>query len=246
MDETTICWALVPARGGSKSIPYKNLVLLAGLPLLDYGVRAVQASKRCVRIVGSTEDARIAERFGVLGVECDRRPSDLAADDTPVADVAREWLTRTRAGGVTLPDVLVLVQPTSPFLRPEDVSRLLDAVAARADARSGQTIVGCPHNAHAWNQRAFEDGLVRFVHAGERKRGYNKQGKPKHWLFGNLVAVRVAALLAGEDFFATPSTGVEIERPYDFDLDTATDLALAEALLAEGIVRLPHMHLYFE
>lgn len=149
MDETTICWALVPARGGSKSIPYKNLVLLAGLPLLDYGVRAVQASKRCVRIVGSTEDARIAERFGVLGVECDRRPSDLAADDTPVADVAREWLTRTRAGGVTLPDVLVLVQPTSPFLRPEDVSRLLDAVAARADARSGQTIVGCPHNAHA-------------------------------------------------------------------------------------------------
>ena len=235
------CWALVPARGGSKSIPYKNLVSLAGRPLLDYGVRAVQASGCCARVVGSTEDARIAERFTALGVECDLRPAALAGDDTPVADVAREWLLRMQAAGTPLPDLLVLVQPTSPFLRPQDVARLLEAMTADTAARSGQTIVACPHNAHAWNQRDFDSGRVRFVYAEERRRGYNKQTKPKHWLFGNLVATRVGALLAGESFFAEPSAAVEIERPYDFDLDTAADVALAEAMIASCIVQLPHM-----
>jgi N-acylneuraminate cytidylyltransferase/CMP-N,N'-diacetyllegionaminic acid synthase len=243
MKETFDCWAFVPARGGSKSIPYKNLALLSGVPLLDYGIRAVQASKNCQRIIGSTDDDRIAERFTALGIECDRRPPELAADDTPVADVVREWLMRTCAPKKILPNVVILVQPTSPFLRPEDVSQLLKIFLSREDARSAQTIVNCPHNAHAWNQRAFEDGLVRFVHSDERKRAYNKQRKPKRWLFGNLIAVRVAALLAGEDFFATPSVGVEIERPYDFDVDSAADLSLAEALMRQGIVQLPHMNL---
>jgi CMP-N-acetylneuraminic acid synthetase len=243
MKETRDCWAFVPARGGSKSIRYKNLALLSGVPLLDYGIRAVQASRNCQRIVGSTDDERIAERFTALGIEFDRRPPELADDDTPIAEVAREWLMRTRASKMPLPNILLLVQPTSPFLRPEDVSRLLKAFLAREDAHSAQTIVGCPHNAHAWNQRAFENGLVRFVHSDERKCAYNKQRKPKRWLFGNLIAVRVAALLAGEDFFATPSVGVEIERPYDFDVDSAADLDLAEALVRQGIVQLPHMNL---
>jgi CMP-N,N'-diacetyllegionaminic acid synthase len=237
----TGCWAFVPARGGSKSIPYKNLVMLAGRPLLDYGVCAAQASGRCARIVGSTEDDRIGKRFEELGTEYDKRPQDLARDDTPVADVAREWLQRRRAAGETLPDALLLVQPTSPFLRPQDVARLLDALASDPGARSGQTVVACPHNAHAWNQRACEDGHVRFVYAEQRRRGYNKQSKPAHWLFGNAVATRVDALLAGEGFFATPSVAVEIERPYDFDLDTATDLAIAEALIAAGVAKLPHL-----
>jgi CMP-N,N'-diacetyllegionaminic acid synthase len=235
------CWGLVPARGGSKSIPHKNLVMLAGHPLLDYGVRAAQASGRCTRIVGSTEDARISQRFAALGVDVDRRPAELAGDDVPVADVAREWLTRLRTAGEMLPDILLLIQPTSPFLLPRHVTQLLDAMAADMEARSGQTIVACPHNAHAWNQRTFDGRRTSFIDAEARKRGYNKQTKPKHFLFGNLVATRVEALLAGDGFFAEPSAAVEIATPYDFDLDTATDVPIAEALIAAGIVRLPHM-----
>lgn len=233
-------WALVPARGGSKSIPYKNLVALRGRPLLDYGVRAVQASGACDRIVGSTEDDRIAARFAELGVEVDRRPPELAGDETPVADVARDWLARARSQGHALPDIVVLVQPTSPFLLPEHVSALVRAMDGDPDANSGQTIVACPHNAHAWNQRALENGRTRFVYAEERRRGYNKQSKPAHFLFGNLVAARTRALLAGDGFFAEPSVAIEIRRPFDFDLDVESDVGLAEAILAAGLVRLPH------
>jgi CMP-N-acetylneuraminic acid synthetase len=227
---------MVPARGGSKSIPLKNLVSLAGVPLIDYVVRAAQASGRLARIVCSTDDTEIAARARALGIEVDWRPVGLATDEAPVAEVAREFL-----GRVGVPDILVLVQPTSPFLLPEHVRLLFDAMAADPAARSGQTVTVCPHNHHAWNQREIIDGHIRFRFPAERAAAYNKQTKPKHYVFGNLVAVRTSALLDGEGFFAEPSVAVEIPQPYDFDLDAPGDVAIAEALILAGVVRLPHM-----
>lgn len=230
-------WALIPARGGSKSIIGKNLVPLAGIPLLDYGIRAAVASKRFDRIICSTEDEKISARAKELEIEVDARPQSLCADDTPVAEVAREFLKRNSQK----PDVLALVQPTSPFLRVEHIHELLDVFAANPSANSAQTIVPCPHNHHAWNQREVASGFVKFKFAAERRQAYNKQSKPKLFLFGNFVAARVPALLAGESFFAGPSLAIEISAPYDFDLDTQKDLALAEALLKSGLIELPHM-----
>jgi N-acylneuraminate cytidylyltransferase/CMP-N,N'-diacetyllegionaminic acid synthase len=231
----------VPARGGSKSIPRKNLVPLAGRPLLDYGVRATQAAGWMERIVCSTDDDAIAARAIALGIEVARRPAELATDEAKVADVAREFLATEGRRGRAIPDVLVLVQPTSPFLRPTDVVALMAAMDAAPTARSGQTVTRCPHNHHAWNQRELADGRVRFRYAQERARGYNKQTKPANYVFGNLVAIRCDALMSGEDFFAEPSVGVEIESPHDFDLDKSSDIAVANALIAAGQIDLSHL-----
>lgn len=236
------CWALVPARGGSKSIPLKNLVPLAGRPMLDYGVRAVQAADCCERILCSTDHDRIAARALDLGIEVDRRPDHLATDEAAVADVAREMLERRSAAGEAPPDLLILVQPTSPFLLPAHVTALVQAMAADPGARSGQTVTPVVHNNHAWNQRVVEDGRVRFLFAEERKKAYNKQSKPKLHVFGNLVAVRPQALLEGEAFFAEPSACVDVPWPWNMDVDTAADVGLAEALMAAGLIPpLPHM-----
>ena len=233
-------WAVVPARGGSKSIPFKNLVQVAGRSLLDYGVRAAQASGVCDRIVGSTDDERISRRFVELGVDVDMRPAALATDDAPVLDVVRDLVGR-QGPRFGKPWLVVLVQPTSPFLLPEHVVGLVSAIAARPDAKSGQTIAPCPHNHHAWNQREVEDGCVRFVHQAEREKAYNKQSKPTRWVFGNLLATTVAAIEGGETLFASPSVALPIDWPYDFDLDTATDVRLAEAMMAAGLLTLPHL-----
>jgi CMP-N,N'-diacetyllegionaminic acid synthase len=229
-------WALVPARGGSKSIHLKNLLPLGGVPLLDYGVRATQACPRVSRIICSTDHDGIAARAAALGIEVDRRPAALATDEASVAEVARELLSRTGP-----PDVLVLVQPTSPFLLAAHLDRLIDAFDRDPAAQSAQTVTPCPHNHHAWNQRALADGRVRFQFAEERDRAYNKQSKPPLYVFGNLVAARGPALVAGRGFFAEPSAAIEISSPYDFDLDRPGDVALGEAMLARGLVRLPHM-----
>lgn len=233
-------WAIVPARGGSKSIPHKNLVPVAGRPLLDYGVAAARASGVCDRIIGSTEDDRIAARFIDLAVEVDPRPDHLATDDAPVLDVVRDLLARHRSEHGA-PWLVVLVQPTSPFLLPEHVSGLVRLMAERPDARSGQTIAPVPHNHHAWNQREVDGGNVHFVHQVEREKAYNKQAKPKRWVFGNLLATTGAAIAAGETLFANPSAALPIDWPYDFDLDTAQDVHLAEAMIAARLVVIDHV-----
>jgi CMP-N,N'-diacetyllegionaminic acid synthase len=234
-------WALVPARGGSKSIKLKNLVPLGGRPLLDYVVLAALAWGGCERIVCSTDHAEIARRCRELGIETDPRPGHLAGDGAAVADVARDFVTRSCQTSEARPDWLILLQPTSPFVLPQHLEDLAAAIRAHPRANSAQNIVTVPHNHHAWNQRVVAEGEVTFAYAEERARAFNKQLKPRHYIFGNLVAVRARALLAGGDFFATPSRGVEIERPYDFDIDGPEDLKQAEALLRARCVHLHHL-----
>lgn len=228
-------WAFVPARGGSKSIPKKNLADLGGRPMIDYGVNAVVRSALCERVVCSTEDDEIAGHLAGYGIEVDRRPTSLAQDDTPVAEVAVEFLRRSSP---PLPDLLLLVQPTSPFLTAGQIKSLVDAMARNPQAQSGQTVAKPPHNYHAWNQRIVENGCVRFMFANERSSAYNKQKKPEVFIFGNLIAVRPEALCASRGFFAEPSAAVEIPWPYYLDVDGVLDLELARLLLKEGSVQL--------
>jgi CMP-N-acetylneuraminic acid synthetase len=233
-------WAVVPARGGSKSIPLKNLIDVAGRPLLDYGVMAAKASGICDRIIGSTDDDRIAARLRDLGLEVDRRPTELGGDNTPVLDVIRDLLARQSTAS-NAPWLIVLVQPTSPFLLPSHVEGLVRLMAERQDAKSGQTVTLCPHNHHAWNQREVVDGMVHFVYQAEREAAYNKQAKPQRWVFGNLLVTTAATVNSGDSLFSVPSVAYPIETPYDFDLDAVADVKLAAALVTAGVVKLPHV-----
>jgi CMP-N-acetylneuraminic acid synthetase len=232
-------WALVPARGGSKSIPRKNLVPLAGRPVLDYGVSAAVASGCFDRIFCSTDDAGIAARARVLGIETVERPPHLAGDSAKVDEVGREFLAAFDEAAQ--PDCVVLIQPTSPFLLPGHIRDLLAALEAHPQAASIHNATPIPHNLHAWNHRQIgPDGMVSFLFAEQRKGARNKQEKPKLYSFGNLIAARSAALRAGRGFYAEPVCATELPAPWNFDLDTLQDVAAAEALLQSGQVVLPH------
>jgi CMP-N,N'-diacetyllegionaminic acid synthase len=236
MNSIVKAWALVPARGGSKSIIKKNLAPLGGRPLIEYGICAAKQSGYFQRIICSTDDREIANIACRLGVEVDWRPAELATDDSSVADVAREFLWRHEQN---LPAVLGLIQPTSPFLLPAHVKNLIDAIESKSEINSGQTIVLTPHNSHAWNQRFFEDQFVRFMFPTERRAAFRKQQKPKLFSFGNFVAAKPRVLLEGLDFFAQPSVGVVIEWPYNMDIDGLNDLRLANAIISAKLVELP-------
>lgn len=237
-----IAWGLVPARGGSKSIPKKNLVSLGGRPLLDYGIRAAQASNLFERLVCSTDDDEIAGRAGLLGVEVDQRPLHLAGDDATSADVARDFLERSMLIRGEIPDVLVLIQPTSPFVLPNHFEGILKLFAEDLNVQSAHNATAVTHNNHAWNQRQIGgDGAVTFLFAKERKSASTKQQKPKLLIFGNAIAARGATLLRGDGFYAGPCRAIVIDSPYNFDLDGPEDVPVAEALLASGVVMLSHM-----
>lgn len=235
-------WGLVAARGGSKSIPLKNLLPLGGRPMLDYVVRAGQGSRVLDRILCSTDSDRIAERAMALGIDVDRRPTPLASDDAKVDDVARDLLERARGRGETLPNTVVLLQPTSPFLQPQHIRDLLQFMYQRPAARSAHNVYAVPHNLHSWNQRIVgDDGAVEFPFEAERQRARNKQQKPKLFVFGNLIATRTDALLAGDGFYAKPAYACTIPSQCAFDVDQVADIAMAEMLIASGFINLDHL-----
>lgn len=236
-----VTWGLIPARGGSKSLPLKNIALFGGRPLIDYGILAAQAWQGFHRLICSTDSEEIAARVRQLGVEVHPRPTRLAQDATPVYEVVAHFLRDMQEQQGAVPELVALLQPTSPFLLPEHLDRCVQGLLRDQAAGSAQTIVPCPHNVHAFNQRIVVAGKVSFRFPEERRLAYNKQTKPPHYLFGNLVVFRSAAALAQGNLFAEPSLAVPIARPYDFDADEPGDFRLGGLMLAHGLVELPHL-----
>ncbi|WP_432738814.1 cytidylyltransferase domain-containing protein [Maridesulfovibrio sp. FT414] len=235
-------WAIIPARGGSKSIPYKNLFSLKGHSLIEYQYRAAQKSGCIERIFCSTEDAKIANHCLDLGMEIHNRPVELATDEANVVDAIIHLLQEAAAKGENLPLAIALLQPTSPFLLPEHIASCVSAIKNCTTSASSQTIAELPHNYHAYNQREVGDNVVQFHFLEERKRCYNKQSKPKFYSFGNLVITKTEALLGNQGVFAAPSVPVVIPRVNAFDLDGPDDIAIAEAYIDSGTVKLNHIN----
>ena len=225
---------LIPARGGSKSILLKNLAPVAGRPMITYVMAAGLKAATLSRVYCSTDHPAIAQVCREGGVEVLDRPAHLGEDDTPVIAVVRQVLETVAQRDGRMPGLVALLQPTSPFLLAEHINACVQALRQQPTADSSQTITSVFHNAHAFNQRVVEGGLVRFRFPEERAAAYNKQRKPKHYVFGNLVVTRSRAIFEGKDCFGAVSVPVEISRVYALDVDTAEDLDYAGYLVASG------------
>jgi CMP-N-acetylneuraminic acid synthetase len=232
-------WGIIPARGGSKTIPLKNMVPLEGRPLIDYVVRAGRAAPSLRRLVCSTESAAIAAHCRAAGVEVHDRPAALAEDNVATVDVLVDCLETLGRGERPLPEAIALLEPTSPFLLPSHLESCIALLRERPEAESAQTIAAVAPNSHAYNQRVLRDGTVSFVFAEERRRHYNKQLKPGFYVHGNVRVVRTRCLLEKHDIFGSLSLPVVIPRLYAMDVDGPEDLEAAQCLLRCGAVRLP-------
>ncbi|KKW19337.1 MAG: CMP-N-acetylneuraminic acid synthetase [Parcubacteria group bacterium GW2011_GWA2_51_10] len=117
---------LIPARGGSKRIPKKNTKLLGGEPLISYAIRAAKGSRFADRTIVSTDSADIAAIARRFGAETPfLRPRHLATDASPVASAVIHTLDELQKKESWRPDVVVLVQPTSPFVRSKDIDEAI-------------------------------------------------------------------------------------------------------------------------
>lgn len=239
MSDTFEVLGVIPARGGSKSIPYKNVVELAGLPLLAHVAEASLRSPSIGRLLCSTDDQRIAAVCAGRSIAVDYRSADLAGDDSPVVAMMIELVERLAQTEGYRPAAVALLQPTSPFTLPEHIEACIRELREHPEAASSQTVAPIPHNYHAYNQREIVDGVVDFRFSTERATCYNKQSKPKFYSFGNLVVVRTTALLAQRATFARPSRPIEIPLSYALDVDGPDDFPLADWYVREGRVVLP-------
>ena len=215
------------------------MVELGGYPLIFHVIEAAKRSKNIDRLICSTDDERISSFVLGQGVEVHDRPKYLAQDMTPVLDVFTHLLNDFGEQEGRIADILVILQPTSPFLRSEDVHQAVSILRDEELADSVQTITGFPHNYHAYNQRLIQEGWVSFCFPEERGKYYNKNTKPKHYMFGNLIVTRSRTILEKKDIFGERSRFIEIPFHYALDVDGPDDLDLAKYYLQTRKVNLP-------
>mgnify|MGYP001627249430 CR=1 FL=1 len=223
--------ALIPARGGSRRLPRKNVLPLAGVPLIGWSIRTAKQLPEVDQVLVSTDDAEIAEVARRYGAEVPwLRPPELATDTASSNDAIVHALDQCEAAGRPH-DLLLLLQPTSPFRDPALVREAL-ALCAR---HGGEPVVGFnPARSHpAWCFTRADDGKVRpVVEGGTSKRSQDLPDVIE--ISGNLYVMGVAQFRRARSFF-TPQTRAVVseDRALALDIDDAFDWTVAQAVAAE-------------
>lgn len=222
---------LIPARGGSKGIPHKNIVPLAGRPLLAWTCEAALASTSLSRVVLSTDDEEIAEVGRAWGVEVPfMRPAVLATDTAASADVAMHALAWLREHDGWDADLLVLLQPTSPLRTARHIDEALAALYA-SGADTVVSVVPVRHNFSPFTLMRLENGrLIDFWDRPLPFDRYRRQDTPQ--LFARngpaVLLTRVETLRRSNSFYGDYVAPYEMSEEDSVDIDRPADLVLAE------------------
>jgi N-acylneuraminate cytidylyltransferase len=227
MSERSI--AIIPARGGSKRIPGKNIRLLAGKPMIAYTIAAARASGLFGRVVVSTDDQKIAEIAQQLGAEVPfLRDADLADDFTPVSAVTADALSRLDRDGSRFESVAQLM-PNCPLRTAEDI-RASHAQFGRSGTHAQISIVRYGWQNPWWAMRRNERYELEPLF--QEQLTVRSQDLPE--LFCPTGAVwwaRAEVLRRAKTFHMPGRTGWEISWQHGIDIDTIEDFAFADALL---------------
>jgi CMP-N,N'-diacetyllegionaminic acid synthase len=141
MDKRTEILALIPARGGSKSIPRKNILPVAGKPLIAYSIEQARAARHITRVIVSTDDEEIALVADEHGAEIPfMRPAEFAQELSPDIDVFRHALTWLRDRETYVPELVVHLRPTGPVRRVELIDEAIERMLAHPEADSLRSI----------------------------------------------------------------------------------------------------------
>ncbi|MBP3535679.1 MAG: acylneuraminate cytidylyltransferase family protein [Muribaculaceae bacterium] len=219
---------IIPARGGSKSIPGKNIKPLAGKPLIGYSIETALALATPDRVIVTTDSERIADvarEFGIARPHM--RPAELATDTAGSREVMLDAMAEARRRGVDF-DVVVLLQPTSPLRTADDVSRTLEAW--RSDIDMAVTVCAAPCNPY---YDCFETDADGFLHVSKGDGLLTRrQMAPPAWQFNGAVYAITPQSLAEKPLGAmTRRVPVEMSRERSVDLDTPFDWALCEMIM---------------
>ncbi|MBN2304976.1 MAG: Gfo/Idh/MocA family oxidoreductase [Anaerolineae bacterium] len=224
---------LIPARGGSKGIPHKNITPLAGRPLLAYTCEAALRSTRLSRVLLSTDDPAIAEVGRQCGVDVPfLRPEELARDDTPSIAVTQHAIRWLQDQGES-PDIVLLLQPTSPLRRAEHIDAALDHMI-ETGADTVVSVTPVPHHFSPYKLMQIRDGkLEHFWQDPLPFDRFQRQSVPV--LYGRngpaILATRVPVLFERDSYYGDHVVPYVMSEADSVDVDTPFDLRLADWLI---------------
>lgn len=219
--------AIIPARGGSKGIPRKNVLPLAGKPLIVWTIEAAREARRVNRVVVSTDDDEIAEVAAAAGAETVRRPAELAGDRTPTEPVLIHVVETLRETESYQPDLLVLAQCTSPLRRAD----IIDAGITQLLETGCDSVLTVAPVAH-WRLRGEigPQGEWRAEY-DFAQRGFSQEHAQKYSENGALYVLRREVLETYHNRLGGDVRALVMDWAQSLDIDHPEDFALAERLM---------------
>jgi len=228
--------ALIPARGGSKSIPMKNIAPLAGRPLIAHSIEVARKCRRISRVIVSTDSEQIRQVSLSCGAEVPfLRPAEIAEDDTtdlPVFVHALRWLSDHEAYH---PDIVVHIRPTTPLRTPERVDAAIEALIENPEADSVRAV--SPPLQNPFKMWTLGDTYLEPLVDIGIPEPYNqpRQRLPTvYWQTGYIDVVRTSSLLEKESMTGDRILPYIMDEQFVVDIDQPFSLRLAEFLMEHG------------
>lgn len=214
---------IIPARGGSKGVPRKNIKLLCGKPLLAYTIGSALAAKHLTRTILSTEDEEIADVGMKFGVDVPfLRPKELADHASPTFPIVQHALEKLEQEGQSF-DAVCLLQPTNPLRRPVDIDVCIEMLEKTgADSVISVLAVPAEYNPH-WVYRTREDGTLRLF-TDEAAPIPRRQDLPAAFHRESSVYVtRTEVVRTQENLYGEKIIGYEMPAEFSSNIDTLED-----------------------
>jgi CMP-N-acetylneuraminic acid synthetase len=234
MKDHNIVLALIPARGGSQGIPRKNVMLMAGKPLIAHSILQAQASQRINRVLVSTDDDEIAEVARQWGAEAPfRRPAEYALDFSPDIDVFRHalrWLSECEG---YVPDLVVHLRPTGPVRRVELIDQAIDLLAAHPEVdavRSVSLAQQTPYKMWHITTEGFLEPVLRIADHPDSQSLPRQQLPLVYWQNGYVDVVRPRAILDKDSMWGNCALPFVLDEQL-FELDYPENIPAIEAAL---------------
>ena len=215
--------AVIPARGGSKGIPRKNLQPLAGQPLLVHTLEAARQAKTLDQVLVSTDDEEIARVARAQGVEVIARPPELARDESPTEDALLHALDVLKARDGYEPEIVVTLEPTSPLRTAQLIDRCVAELVA-GDADAELTVV---ETRDCFGR--VVDGTFQYLVNNQPRRRQDRE--PLYRESGAVYATRTDSLRKFRSVVGGVVRPVIISAEEALDINTLSDLSLAESLM---------------
>lgn len=226
--------AIIPARGGSRNVPRKNIRPLGGKPLLQYTAEAALGARTLERTILTTDDPEIADVGRQCGLELPfMRPSALAQDDTPTKDVVRHALEILNANEGYQPDIVVLLQPTAPLRTAVHIDQAVGQLQSSL-AKSMVSIVAVPTHFHPNWQMIFNGHAGLQLHNGKQLSEILPRRQALTSTFirnGAIYAFDAWAFLAEGSLYPEPCIGYSMTWEESINIDSEEDFLEAQRRL---------------
>jgi YrbI family 3-deoxy-D-manno-octulosonate 8-phosphate phosphatase len=219
------CIAFVPARGGSRGIPRKNLREIAGKPLLAYTIEHARATPFIDRVIVSTDDEEIGEVAERYGAEVIWRPAEISGDRASSEAALLHVLDELEAREGYRPDLVVMLQATSPLRRPHDVQRAIETLLEEG---ADSLFSACTVHGFLWHREGQELSSIGYDYRDRRMR----QDGPEDLLEnGSIYVTRRELLRATRNRLGGRIAVYHMEPLDSFQVDDPSDLVLMERLI---------------